>query len=107
MTKSGAANWISGLTLPIKSVEGSKEAVLLEQGKIKTSDKRVYIKGNVVTATPSPGALKVGVGSPTPVEHFIIPDGEEAWPPSTDSNEIVYKKFSCYRKQISVSISAK
>jgi len=90
LTQSGSDVWLSGLVLPVKDVFGSREAVLLQQGKITTADKRLYIKGTTTTVTPSPGALKIGLGSPIEGEYNIIPDGEEAWPPIGD---IVYKKL--------------
>jgi len=88
LAQSGTSLWMSGLVMPIKGKWGSSEALLLEQGKIKTSDKVLYIAGTQLTD----GILKVGIGSPTIVEHFIVPDGVEIVPPTGSS---VYKKLYC------------
>jgi len=89
LTQSGSDIYTSGLILPVRGLRGSNEAVLLEQGKIQTDDKRFYIKGNVSMAVPTDGAIKIGAGSPVVEEHFLLPDGIEAWPPT---GTIVYKK---------------
>ena len=86
LTKSGTDLWISGQVQPVNDTQGSNDAVLLEQGKIKTSDKKIYIKGEHDTS----GTIKFGVGSPTPVEHSLIEDGVIAW--SIDGT-IIYKKI--------------
>ena len=86
LTQSGTAVWTSGTILAIKDVEGSEEAVLIQQGKIKTTDKKIYVKGNIETTS----TMKIGVGSPPSVEHSIIPDGVKAQPPT---GTVVYKKM--------------
>ena len=90
-TQSGADVWTSGVCLPILNIQGSSEAVLVEQGKIKTEDKRFYIQGEVSLNAPSQGSIKIGLGSPIINEHSMIPDGVENWPPI--SGECVYKKL--------------
>lgn len=86
LSQSGTDVWTTGLVLPITSARGSFEALLLEQGKIKTGDKRIYIAGDVVTST----LMKIGVGSPVNDENSLIPDGITFYPPVGD---IVYKKI--------------
>jgi len=86
--QSGVDVWTSGVCLPILSMKGSNDAILVEQGKIKTSDKRFYVQGAISMDAPAQGAIKIGLGSPTTVEHSLIPDGVQAWPPLT--NDIVY-----------------
>ena len=88
--QSGADIWTSGVCLPILNVQGSHDAVLVEQGKIKTSDKRFYIQGEISMDAPAQGAIKIGLGSPILAEHSLIPDGVQAWPPLT--GDIVYYK---------------
>ena len=58
---------ISGLLLPITSSQGSTEALLLEQGKILTTDK-VLFTGSVNTS----GNLLIGINGK---KYSIIPDG--------------------------------
>jgi len=86
LSQSGSSVWTSGLMFPVKSVQGSFDAVLLEQGKIKTSDKKLFIAGNVATSE----TMKIGVGSPVSKEHSIIPDGIISYPPV---GNVVYKKI--------------
>ena len=91
-TQSGTDVWTSGLVMPIKGIEGSHEAVLLQQGKIKTNDKQIFVAGDENLTSPAGGAIKIGVGSPVVNEHSIIPDGIIAYP---DTGEMVYKKIYC------------
>jgi len=85
LQQTGVAVWVSGCIQPIKNVKGSYDAVLLEQGKIKTTDKKIYVP-NVATN----GTIKVGIGSPVTTEHSVIPDGMEAW---EISGSVIYKKL--------------
>lgn len=84
-TQSGVDMWYSGLALPVKNKWGSDEAVLMQQGKLTTSDKIIYVQGDANVTAPSGGAIKVGVGSPTTTEHFLINDGVQAWPPTGET----------------------
>ena len=90
LVQSGVDFWTSGLVLPITDINGSNEAILIEQGKLLSSDKRLYIPGDVDISTGADGAIKIGTGSPNFTEHSIIPNGVESWPPIGD---IVYKKL--------------
>ena len=66
------SEYISGALFPIRNKQGSEEAMLLEQGKLLTKDKTLYIPGSHTFS----GALLFGIGSPTPSEHYtLIPDG--------------------------------
>lgn len=84
LTQSGSDLWTSGCIQPIKTVQGSNDAVLLEQGKIKTTDKKVFIPGTIITT----GIIKIGVGSPIQNENSIVPDGDIPW---NVNGSIVYK----------------
>ena len=88
LVQSGVDVWTSGLIQPVKALEGSKEAVLVQQGKLQTDDKIIFIRGDTETST----TMKVGIGSPVTQEHSIIPEGVIAHPPIGD---IVYKKMFC------------
>lgn len=89
LSKSGNDVMVSGLVFPIKSVQGSHEAVLLEQGKIKTDDKIIFVNG----ATETTNTMKIGInGSPPSEEYSLIPNGILAYPAV---GNIVYKKIYC------------
>ena len=90
LTQSGSDLWISGLVQPISSPRGSSEAVLFEQGKIKTNDLRVYLAGSTDTQTSSGAQWKVGVGSPNRGEYVFAEAGAESW---ELSDVTVYKKL--------------
>ena len=88
LTLSGTT-WTSGCVQPVTNVYGSNDAVLLEQGKINTNDKKVYIPGNVVTGGTGL-SVKIGIGSPPGGEYSIIPQGVMAW---EINSEVIYKKL--------------
>lgn len=72
ITQSGTDVWTQCLPFSSRPKWGSTDAVLMEQGKLLTSDKTVYFK----SATNFSGTfVKVGIGSPTPVEHSILDTG--------------------------------
>lgn len=85
-SESGSAVWASGLVQPVGGRRGSNEALLLQQGRLLNGDKKIYFDGSV---SLSGAALKIGIGSPTPVEHYIIPDGVSVY---DVNNQAVYKK---------------
>ena len=85
VAQSGTSTWVSGLPFPLGGRKGSDEAVLIQQGRLLASDQKIYFLGTTVL---SGEAVKVGIGSPTPVEHYIIPDGVQTY---KVQNENVYK----------------
>lgn len=86
LTQSGTDVWASGLMFPVKSTFGSQEALLIEQGKIESKDKKIFVRGDIETTD----TMKIGIGSPPSQEYALIPDGIIAYPPFGD---IVYKKM--------------
>lgn len=87
ITQSGVDTWVSGLIQPLSTLEGSDEAILVEQGRLLTNDLKMYIEGSAVAS----GLFNVGIGSPTPSrEYGIVPDGIESWEINGSS---VYKKL--------------
>lgn len=72
----------SGLVFPVRSRFGSEEALLLEQGKLKTSDKVLYT-GSVNTS----GNLLLDING---ANFAIIPQGIHRWE-VTDST--IYNKM--------------
>ena len=70
----------------------SQDALLLQQGKIKTSDKKIYIAGNIETTN----TMKISIGSPigaTTESYSIIPEGVICYP--SDTSNISYKTLYC------------
>lgn len=88
LTQSGTDYWTSGLIQPLDRRFGSNDAMQLEQGKLLTDDKRLYVLGNV----PTSGTFKIGIGSPTiENEYALIQNGVIEWP--LGNNEGTYKKL--------------
>jgi len=85
LTRSGVELYISGVVQPLDSEEGSKDAILLQQGRVKQDDQILYLVGSIQTS----GALQFGLGSPPAEEFGIVPNGIITW--SVQGNEI-YKK---------------
>ena len=85
-SQSGTDLWISGVILPISNSRGSSDAVLLEQGLIKTNDTKLYIEGEVSTS----GTIKIGLGNPIDDEYSLLSEGVMKW----DVNEVpILKKL--------------
>jgi hypothetical protein len=84
--KSGTDVWTSGLLFPLNSQQSSNDAVLIERGFLKTSDKSCFVAGDTATTN----VMKIGIGSPVSEEYSVIPKGVIAYPPN---GEIVYKKL--------------
>jgi len=70
----GTDLWTRGVVFPIKSVEGSNESVLMSQGKLIDSDKKLYVNGSLIF-TSSDLSVDVQLGSPTGDLYATIPDG--------------------------------
>lgn len=71
LTKSGTDLWVSGLVLPLDETQGSKDAVLLAQGRILQDDLKLFVAGSIQTS----GIWRVGLGSPPATEYGIIDQG--------------------------------
>ena len=78
LLQSGTSLWTSGLVMPIRSREGSTESLLLSQGKLIDSDKKMYVTGSLVF-TGSSLVVDIQLGSPTGDLYTTIPDGGELW----------------------------
>lgn len=79
--------WISGTIFSVRGKQGSEEAMLIEQGKLSTQDKVLYISGG---ATLNSSGLLIGVGSPGFVNYSLVPLGDFYY----DTNAVtVYKKL--------------
>jgi len=78
LIQSGTNLWTSGLVMPIRGKEGSTESLLLNQGKLIDSDKKMYVNGSLLF-TGSSLSVDVQLGSPTGDIYTTIPDGGEMW----------------------------
>lgn len=74
-TRSGIDLWVSGLTMPINTSKGGHEALLVEQGKLLSDDKIVYLKGDVNVS----GTWQMGLGSPVVREYANVSPGQITW----------------------------
>ena len=92
LTQSGSDVWTSGLCFPVKASEGSDEPILREQGKVKMSDKILFVPGDTDLNELPNGAIKIGIGSPVDAEHSIIPNGVFRYPAVGTAT---YKKVFC------------
>ena len=72
----GSELWISGIVLPldIAGANTSEDVVLLEQGKLRTQDQRLYVNGSLdFTGVGSNFTVSIGMnGSPNPIEHYTM-----------------------------------
>ena len=88
LTQSGSDIWASGLNMPVKASWGSREAVLMENGKLTTNDKKIFVAGTVETGK----IMKIGSGSPVVEEYSLIPEGVTCYPAYGTP---AYKKMYC------------
>ena len=88
LTLSGNSIWTSGLVMPIRGIDGSSEAVLLAQGKLTNSDKKLFLNGSLMIVG-SILNVDIQLGSPNGELYSAIPDGVELWQSDGVS---VYKK---------------
>ena len=76
--KSGTSLWTSGVVFPLNTKEGSTDSVLLSQGKLINSDKKLYTNGSLAM-TGSINAVTILLGSPTGELYTTIPEGGVVW----------------------------
>jgi len=81
------SEFISGTVFPMGGKQGSEESALLEQGKLLTRDKILFIPGSHTFS----GALLFGLGSPSPTDYYtLIPDGIRSY---SANGSIIYSKI--------------
>lgn len=88
LVQSGADLWVSGVVFPLKTTEGSDDAVLLEQGKLQNKDKKLYVNGSINFAGIN-DTVKIQLGSPTGDIYSTIPLGAKVQSIGTDD---IYRK---------------
>ena len=90
LIQSGTDLWTSGVVFPIKSVEGSNESVLMSQGKLIDSDKKLYVNGSLIF-TSTDLSVDVQLGSPTGDLYSTIPDGGIVY--ETEASPVYKKQY--------------
>lgn len=86
LTLSGTT-WTSGLVQQIDQNRGSTDALLVQQGRLQTTDSILYVNGTLTTTQP----FKIGLGSPVTGEFRVIEEGITP-SPSIEGN-VIYKKL--------------
>ena len=74
----GSEVWTSGIVLPLTNKFGSEDVVLVEQGKLRNQDQKLYVNGSLdFTGIGSNLKVKIGMnGSPTQTDNYtLIPFG--------------------------------
>jgi len=74
----GSELWTSGIVLPLSDKYGSEDVVLVEQGKLRNQDQKLYVNGSLdFTGVGSNFSVKIGMnGSPTQTDNYtMVPFG--------------------------------
>ncbi len=74
LTQSGTSLWTSGVVFSLNTRQGSSDSVLLQQGKLINSDKKIYTNGSLLF-TGSSHMIDIQIGSPTGDLYTTIEDG--------------------------------
>jgi hypothetical protein len=86
ITQSGNDVYTMGLIQPIDKTRGSKDAALVENGRLLQNDMKMFVNGTVDTS----GLWEVQIGSPIGAHYEVVPDGIVA---RGVNNQQVYKKL--------------
>lgn len=77
LTASGSSIWLDGRQSILSSSRSGEDYKKVQEGAIQFNDSVLYIPGSLSTPINSSGVMtKVGIGSPTPVEYFVIDTGK-------------------------------
>jgi len=71
--KSGADVWTSGVVFSLNTKEGSSDSILVQQGKLINSDKKIYLTGSL-SLNGSQNMVDIQIGSPGDL-YTTIEDG--------------------------------
>lgn len=88
LTQSGNDVWTSGMIMSVDYSRGSRDRLLIEQGKLLQDDKRLFIAGNIETTD----TMKIGLGSPIRQEFSVMENGIIH---ELSEEQSVYKKIYC------------
>lgn len=88
LTQSGNDVWTSGMIMSVDDSRGSRDRLLIEQGKLLQDDKRLFIAGNIETTD----TMKIGLGSPIRQEFSVMENGIIH---ELSEEQSVYKKIYC------------
>lgn len=80
--------WTSGIELPVSTQRNSDDSFLLEQGKIREGDIKLFMHGSLLL-TGSEDMVRIGIGSPPSDEYSIIDPGFQI---ARVDNQNIYKK---------------
>lgn len=75
--QSGTDIWTSGIAHPVTSMRGTTESLLVEQGKLIESDKKLYLSGTPLTGSNL--TIDIQLGSPTGEMYTTIEPGAITW----------------------------
>jgi len=73
LSQSGADLWTSGIVLPLNNSRGSEDGFLVEQGKIRNDDIKLFTRGDLLF-TGSELQVRIQLGSAQP-EHYSLIGG--------------------------------
>jgi hypothetical protein len=74
----GSEIWTSGVVMPLSNRYASEDVNLLEQGKLRNQDQKIYVNGSLdFTGVGSNFKVKIGMnGSPTQTDNYtMVPIG--------------------------------
>lgn len=72
LSKSGNDLWTSGVVLPLNIKAGTFDSLLVEQGKLRTDDVKLFVHGSIFS-TGSQFEFNVMIGSPGDVYSAMSP----------------------------------
>jgi len=73
LTASGTNQWMTAFDFPVGQGRNTGEDFkFLAQGRIQQDDRKIFVPPHI---NLSGAGVKIGIGSPTPVEYAIIPEG--------------------------------
>jgi len=95
LASSGNSIWVDGRQSVVSSSNSSEDYKKVQQGAIQFNDTVLYIPGSVTTQINGSGiTTKIGIGSPTSTEYFLIDNGRNVYNVSgTDIYQKLYVRL--------------
>lgn len=84
--QSGNTLWVSGLVQPLDVRQGSREALLVQEGRLQREDLRLYVSGTLNLSQQT----KIGIGSPARDYFKIVDLGVNQW---SSEGSVIYEKI--------------